>query len=68
MLESNGSQTRFNMSKNMEAPQRRKRVLIVGAGAAGMLPYPLHIVTLFWLTRLLRYVLRAPSLRAPRKV
>lgn len=35
LLESHGSQTRFNMSKTMEG-QKRKRVLVVGAGAAGM--------------------------------
>lgn len=34
LLESNGSQTRFNMAKGMEN-QKRKRVLVVGAGAAG---------------------------------
>ncbi len=37
LLESNGSQTRYNMSKKMEG-QPRKRVLIVGAGAAGEFP------------------------------
>lgn len=36
LLESHGSQTRFDMAKNMEG-QKRKRVLVVGAGAAGML-------------------------------
>jgi len=35
LLESEGSQTRFNMSNKMEG-QDRKRVLVVGAGAAGM--------------------------------
>jgi hypothetical protein len=34
LLQSNGSQTRYNMSKAMEN-QKRKKVLIVGAGAAG---------------------------------
>ena len=34
LLESQGSQTRFDMSKKMEN-QKRKRVLVVGAGAAG---------------------------------
>jgi len=34
LLQSNGSQTRFNMAKSVEN-QKRKRVLIVGAGAAG---------------------------------
>ena len=33
-LESQPSQTRFNMGRNMEG-QKKKRVLIVGAGAAG---------------------------------
>lgn len=36
-LESNGSQARFNMAKGAENGQRRKRVLVVGAGAAGKL-------------------------------
>ena len=36
LLESNGSSTRFDTSKNMEN-QRRKKVLVVGAGAAGVL-------------------------------
>ena len=36
LLESQGSQTRYNMGKQMES-QKRKKVLIVGAGAAGML-------------------------------
>jgi len=35
MRESNGSQIRFNMAKGVEQ-QRRKRVLVVGAGAAGL--------------------------------
>lgn len=36
LLESHGSQTRFDMSKNMEnQDKKRKRVLVVGAGAAG---------------------------------
>ena len=35
LLESNGSQTRFDMSKKMEG-QKRKKVLVVGAGAAGI--------------------------------
>ncbi|OQN99058.1 hypothetical protein B0A48_14919 [Cryoendolithus antarcticus] len=35
LLQSQGSQTRFNMSKQMEN-QKRKKVLVVGAGAAGM--------------------------------
>jgi tRNA A37 threonylcarbamoyladenosine dehydratase len=34
LLQSQGSQTRFDMAKNMEN-MKRKRVLIVGAGAAG---------------------------------
>lgn len=34
LLQSNGSQARFNMAKSVEN-QRRKRVLVVGAGAAG---------------------------------
>ena len=34
LLESNGSQTRYNMGKQVEN-QKRKRVLVVGAGAAG---------------------------------
>lgn len=34
LLESNGSQTRFNMGTNMEN-SKRKKVLVVGAGAAG---------------------------------
>lgn len=34
LLQSNGSQTRFNMAKSIEN-QKRKRVLVVGAGAAG---------------------------------
>ena len=34
LLESNGSQTRYDMSQKMEG-QKRKRVLVVGAGAAG---------------------------------
>ena len=35
--QSNGSQTRFNMAKGVEenGGERRKRVLVVGAGAAG---------------------------------
>lgn len=33
-IQSQGSQTRFNMGKAMEG-QKKKRVLIVGAGAAG---------------------------------
>jgi len=37
LLESNGSQTRFNMAKGVEN-QKRKRVLVVGAGAAGESP------------------------------
>lgn len=40
LLKSNGSQARFNMGTNMENQdknQKRKRVLVVGAGAAGML-------------------------------
>jgi len=39
LLPSNGSQTRFDMAKSTEN-QKRKRVLIVGAGAAGMLRMP----------------------------
>jgi hypothetical protein len=35
LLKSNGSQARFNMGTNMEN-QKRKKVLVVGAGAAGM--------------------------------
>lgn len=35
LLQSNGSQTRYNMGKSMEG-QRKKKVLVVGAGAAGM--------------------------------
>jgi len=35
LQQSNGSQARFDMAKNMEG-QKRKRVLVVGAGAAGM--------------------------------
>ncbi|KXS96838.1 hypothetical protein AC578_7398 [Pseudocercospora eumusae] len=35
LLDSNGSQTRFNMSQTMEGA-KRKKVLVVGAGAAGM--------------------------------
>ncbi|PIA93340.1 hypothetical protein CB0940_04944 [Cercospora beticola] len=35
LLEAQGSQTRYDMSQKVEG-QRRKRVLIVGAGAAGM--------------------------------
>jgi alkyl hydroperoxide reductase subunit AhpF len=34
LLKSNGSQARFNMGTNMEN-QKRKKVLVVGAGAAG---------------------------------
>ena len=36
LLQSQGSQERFNMAKSVEN-QKRKRVLVVGAGAAGML-------------------------------
>lgn len=35
LLEAQGSQTRFDMSQKMEG-QRKKKVLVVGAGAAGM--------------------------------
>lgn len=35
ILETQASQTRFDMSQKMEG-QRRKKVLVVGAGAAGM--------------------------------
>jgi len=35
LLQSQGSQARFNMGTNMEN-QKRKKVLVVGAGAAGM--------------------------------
>jgi NADPH-dependent glutamate synthase beta subunit-like oxidoreductase len=35
ILQSEASQTRFNMSQKMEN-QKRKKVLVVGAGAAGM--------------------------------
>jgi hypothetical protein len=34
LLQSRGSQARFNMGTNMEN-QKRKKVLVVGAGAAG---------------------------------
>jgi len=36
LLEPNGSQTRYNMAKTVEN-QKRKKVLIVGAGASGKL-------------------------------
>jgi hypothetical protein len=35
LLQSRGSQARFNMGTTMEN-QKRKKVLVVGAGAAGM--------------------------------
>ena len=35
LLDSQGSQTRFEMGKAMET-QKQKRVLVVGAGAAGL--------------------------------
>jgi hypothetical protein len=43
LLQSRGSQARYNMGTNME-DQKRKKVLVVGAGAAGMYPYILTMV------------------------
>lgn len=47
ILETQASQTRFNMSQKME-DQKRKKVLVVGAGAAGKsvhLVFPLMLLT-----------------------
>lgn len=38
LLPNHSSQTPFNMSKKMEH-QKRKKVLVVGAGAAGKITY-----------------------------
>jgi len=39
LLNTQPSQTRFNMGRNMEDQKKKKKVLVVGAGAAGMCPY-----------------------------
>lgn len=50
-IESQGSQTRFNMAKSVEH-QKRKRVLVVGAGAAGMRTMTARVSLIrMWLTQ-----------------
>lgn len=68
LLNSNGSQTRFDMAKNMEG-QKRKKVLVVGAGAAGedtQRSWSFRIS--IWLMHWHRHVLRTPSLQSPRQI
>ena len=50
LLNTQPSQTRYNMGRNMEDQKKKKKVLVVGAGAAGKssffdiihLPFHLH--------------------------
>jgi hypothetical protein len=67
LLQSTGSQARFDMAKGIEN-QKRKRVLVVGAGAAGMLECSSQLTTRRMLTHRHRHVLRAPPRAAPRQI